>query len=172
VGIFCNLVSSKKIDKMNKKKIIIGLIIAGVVVGGAIYFYKKNKKAPKKDSDNEQTNNKETNNKEIGAEVTEKDAIEIVDLINKRDTPYTAEQSKLFIDLYLANILKKDTHEKIKALLSKKESEWNTEDKLTFLILSDKVLKTFKSQLGESNLKKAIKGANVSVSKGATSSKN
>lgn len=143
---------------MNKKKIIIGLIIAGVVVGGAIYFYKKNKKAPKKDSDNEETNNKET-----GAEVTEKDAIEIVDLINKRNTPYTAEQSKLFIDLYLANILKKDTHEKIKALLSKKESEWNTEDKLTFLILSDKVLKTFKSQLGESNLKKAIKGVSIAT---------
>jgi hypothetical protein len=161
VGIFCNLVSSKK-DKMNKKKIIIGLIIAGVVVGGAIYFYKKNKKAPKKDSDNEET----------GAfEVSEKDAIEIVDLMNKRDTPLTAEQSKLFIDLYLRNITKKDTHEKIKTLLSKKESEWNTEDKLTFLILSDKVLKTFKSKVGESNLINAIKGANISVSKSATSSK-
>ena len=152
---------------MNKKKIIIGLIIAGVVVGGAIYFYKKNKKAPKKDSDNEETNNKET-----GAfEVSEKDAIEIVDLMNKRDTPLTAEQSKLFVDLYLRNITKKDTHEKIKTLLSKKESEWNTEDKLTFLILSDKVLKTFKSKVGESNLINAIKGANISVSKSATSSK-
>ena len=116
---------------MNKKKIIIGLLITGVVVGGAIYFYNRNKKALKKDSDN----------KNVNSEVTEKDAIEIVDLLNKRDTPFNAEQSKLFVDLYLANITKKDTHEKIKTLLSKKESEWNTEDKLTFLILSDKVLK-------------------------------
>ena len=71
--------------------------------------------------------------------------MEVIDLLNKRDTPLSADNSKSFVDLYVKNI-KKDTHAQIKTLLSKKESEWNTQDKLTFLILLDKVLKPLKDK--------------------------
>jgi hypothetical protein len=111
---------------MNKKTIIIGLIITGVVIAGGIYLYQRNKKA-----------------KEVV--VSDVDAMEVIDLLNKRDTPLSADNSKLFVDLYVKNI-KKDTHAQIKTLLSKKESEWNTQDKLTLLILSDKVLKPLKDK--------------------------
>ena len=118
---------------MNKKTIIIGLIITGVVVAGGIYLYRRNKKA------------NEVVVKDPNA-VTEADAIEIIDSLNKRDTPLNAEQSKVFIELYVANI-KKDTHQQIKSLIGKKESEWTTQDKLTFLILLDKVLKPLKDKV-------------------------
>jgi hypothetical protein len=117
---------------MNKKTIIIGLIITGVVVAGGIYLYQRNKKA------------KEVVVTDPNA-VTEADAMEVLDLLNKRDTPLSADNSKLFVDIYVKNI-KKDTHAQLKTLLSKKESEWNTQDKLTFLILLDKVLKPLKDK--------------------------
>jgi hypothetical protein len=118
---------------MNKKTIIIGLIITGVVVAGGIYLYRRNKKA------------KEVVVTDPNA-VTEADAMEVLDLLNKRDTPLSADNSKLFVDIYVKNI-KKDTHAQLKTLLSKKESEWNTQDKLTFLILLDKVLKPLKDKI-------------------------
>lgn len=118
---------------MNKKTIIIGLIITGVVVAGGIYLYRRNKKA------------KEVVVTDPNA-VTEADAMEVLDLINKRDTPLSAENSKLFVDIYVKNI-KKDTHAQLKTLLSKKESDWTTQDKLTFLILLDKVLKPLKDKI-------------------------
>jgi tRNA G18 (ribose-2'-O)-methylase SpoU len=118
---------------MNKKTIIIGLIITGVVVAGGIYLYRRNKKA------------KEVVVTDPNA-VTEADAMEVLDLLNKKDTPLSADNSKLFVDIYVKNI-KKDTHAQLKTLLSKKESDWNTQDKLTFLILLDKVLKPLKDQI-------------------------
>jgi hypothetical protein len=117
---------------MNKKTIIIGLIITGVVIAGGIYLYQRNKKAKKVVVTDPNA-------------VTDVDAMEVIDLLNKRDTPLSADNSKLFVDLYVKNI-KKDTHAQIKTLLSKKESEWNTQDKLTFLILLDKVLKPLKDK--------------------------
>jgi hypothetical protein len=118
---------------MNKKTIIIGLIITGVVVAGGIYLYRRNKKA------------KEVVVTDPNA-VTEADAMEVLDLLNKKDTPLSADNSKLFVDIYVKNI-KKDTHAQLKTLLSKKESDWNTQDKLTFLILLDKVLKPLKDKI-------------------------
>jgi len=104
---------------MNKKTIIIGLIITSVVIAGGIYLYQRNKV------------------------VTDVDAMEVIDVLNKRDTPFSADNSKLFVDLYVKNI-KKDTHAQIKTLLSKKESEWNSQDKRAFRILLDKVLNPLK----------------------------
>lgn len=118
---------------MNKKTIIIGLIITGVVVVGGIYLYRRNKKA------------KEVVVTDPNA-VTEADAMEVLDLLNKKDTPLSADNSKLFVDIYVKNI-KKDTHAQLKTLLSKKESDWTTQDKLTFLILLDKVLKPLKDKI-------------------------
>jgi tRNA G18 (ribose-2'-O)-methylase SpoU len=122
-----------KIKEMNKKTIIIGLIITGVVVVGGIYLYRRNKKA------------KEVVVTDPNA-VTEADAMEVLDLLNKKDTPLSADNSKLFVDIYVKNI-KKDTHAQLKTLLSKKESDWTTQDKLTFLILLDKVLKPLKDKI-------------------------
>ena len=119
---------------MNKKVIIISVVVVGLAVGIA-YLYNKRKKA-------ELTKD----------QVTEKDAIEILELLNKKDTPLTAEQSKSFVDLYVTNI-KKETHEQIKSLLSKKESDWTVQDKLTFVTLLTKVLTPLKSNLPKNEIK-------------------
>lgn len=125
-------VSLLKNKEMNKKTIIIGVIVGVAIIGG-IYLYRRNKKA------------KEVVVTDPNA-VTEADAMEVLDLLNKKDTPLSADNSKLFVDIYVKNI-KKDTHTQLKSLLSKKESDWTTQDKLTFLILLDKVLKPLKDQI-------------------------
>ena len=113
---------------MNKKYIIIGIVALGLVVGG-VYLYTQRKKAEL--------------NKDI---VTEKDALEIVTILGEKDTPFSAEQIKAFVPLYVANI-KKETHNQIKALLSKKESDWTLEDKVNLALLIQKVLNPLKDKL-------------------------
>jgi hypothetical protein len=113
---------------MNKKVIIISVVVVGLAVGIA-YLYNKRKKA-------ELTKD----------QVTEKDALEIVTILGEKDTPFSAEQIKAFVPLYVANI-KKETHNQIKALLSKKESDWTLEDKVTLALLVQKVLNPLKDKL-------------------------
>ena len=118
----------KEKNKMNKKYIIGGVVLLGLIVGG-VYIYNKRKLAEL--------------NKNV---VTEKDALEIVALLGQRDTPFSAEQMKAFVPIYVANI-KKDTHNEIKGLLNKKESDWTIEDKVTFLTLLQKVINPLKDKL-------------------------
>lgn len=121
------------------KKIIIGLVIAGVVIAGGVYLYNRNKK-------NADSKKPVTDNKNLA---TQSDALEVLDLISKKDSPLTPEQIKAFVELYTTNI-DKDSHAKIKAVLSKKESEWTLEDKLNIVSLTDKVLKKLKDQVKNS----------------------
>jgi FtsZ-interacting cell division protein ZipA len=133
---------------MNKKKIIIGLVIAGVVVAGGIYLYRRNKKSTsEKNTDTDASKRVENPQVEMA---TEKDATDIVDLINKRDTPYSAEKTKAFVDLYVKNI-SKENHEKIKAILTTKtkESDWTSQDKLIMLELITKVTNKMKRTEGK-----------------------
>jgi hypothetical protein len=142
------------------KKIIIGVVIAGVVViAGGLYLNNKNKKAKQKAIDEEKKNQvvTKTNN-----DITESDAIEVIDLIDKKDgKPSSIEYVKTFIPLYLSNI-DKQTHEKIKSIMMKNESDWTTQDKLTSLILIDKVVKPSKVAIGQSG-KKVGTSSNVAI---------
>jgi predicted nucleic acid-binding protein len=95
------------------KKIIIGLVVAGLVIAGGVYLYNRNKKATDK-----------KNNM-----ATEKDALEVIDLLGKKDTPYTTEQVSKFVPIYTSSI-DKDTHKNILTTISKKEAEWSAQDKL------------------------------------------
>lgn len=108
---------------MKNKKYIIGFLIAGVVIIGGVYFYKKNKKA------NEQKPNV----------VTEEDALKVLDFLNKRDTPLTPTQTKVFVELYMTKV-NKATSDKILVTIQKKESDWNFQDKLNFGVLLAEVL--------------------------------
>jgi hypothetical protein len=112
---------------MNKKTIIIGLIITGVVVAGGIYLYRRNKKAQEQQAN----------------VVTEADAMAVLDALNKKDTPLSATQSKMFVDLYISKI-DKPTHQKILTAVQKKESDWTLQDKLNFAILLESVLVNLK----------------------------
>jgi len=124
---------------MNKKIIIIGLIVTGVVIGG-LYLYKKRNKS----SENKSSENKSSDIKKNMA--TEKDAIEIVDLISRNYNKPSVEYIKEFVTLYVSNI-DKETHEKLKSILTKKESDWTTQDRLTSLILTEKVIKPVKTSI-------------------------
>ena len=95
------------------KKLIIGLIVAGVVIAGGVYLYNRNKKATDK-----------KNNM-----ATEKDAVELIDLLGKKDTPYTTKNVSKFVPIYTSSI-DKDTHKNIITAFSKKEEEWSAQDKL------------------------------------------
>ena len=97
---------------MNKKIIIIGLIVTGVVIGG-LYLYKKRNKS----SENKSSENKSSDIKKNMA--TEKDAIEIVDLISRNYNKPSVEYIKEFVNLYVSNI-DKETHEKLKSIFTKK----------------------------------------------------
>lgn len=112
------------------KKIIIGLVIAGLVVAGGVYLYSRNKKGAEE-------------KKPVGEKkdmATELDALEVLDILSKKDTPLSPDKIKKFVTLYTTNI-DKDAHAKIKSVLSKKESEWSSQDKLTIFTLTDNVLK-------------------------------
>ena len=109
------------------KKLIIGLIVAGVVVvvvGGGVYLYNKNKK----------------NQESKKNFASESDAIELADLIGKKDEPLSEDKTKNFIELYKANI-DKDLHKRLVSVLNKKESSWTSKDKLDTSVLDSKVLK-------------------------------
>ena len=107
---------------MNKKIIIISVIVGVAIIGG-VYLYNKNKK------DTEEKNNL----------ATQKDATDIMDLIVKRgNKPYDANQIKKYVELYTTNI-DKDLHKRLMIALTKKESEFNTQDKLDITVLNEKV---------------------------------
>jgi hypothetical protein len=91
---------------MNKKTIIIGLIITGVVIAGGIYLYQRNKKAKKVVVTDPNA-------------VTDVDAMEVIDLLNKRDTPLSADNSKLFVDLYVKKSLFVDLKQYEKVFIGK-----------------------------------------------------
>ena len=110
------------------KKIIIGVVIASLVIGGGFYLYSRNKKKKY-----------EANIKSSMA--TESDAIEFADLLKKRsDEDIPTESMIKFTELYTTNV-SKDLHKRIVAIGSKKESDFNTKDKLDMAIISTKVLK-------------------------------
>lgn len=108
---------------MNKKTIIIGLIITGVVIAGGVYLYNRNKSY-----------------KKIRM-ASESDAIEMIDILDKNDnSKMSTEKISKFVKLYTSNI-DKNFDAKLKSVMSKKESDFTTQDKLDALILIEKVIK-------------------------------
>ena len=108
---------------MTKKTIIIGLIITGVVIAGGVYLYNRNKK-PKDKKPNL---------------ATESQALEMADLLGKKDEPLSIEKTKKFVDLYMANI-DEDLHKRLIVVLNKKESTVTSKDKLDWATLEEKVI--------------------------------
>jgi len=107
------------------KKLIIGIVIASVVVigVGVIYLHNRNKKATDKKPNL----------------ATESEALEMVDLIGKKDEPLSIEKTKKFVDLYMVNI-DEDLHKRLIAVLNKKESTATSKDKLDWATLEEKVI--------------------------------
>ena len=107
------------------KKIIIGIVVAGLVIAGGVYLYNRNKKA------------KDTKNNLA----TESDAIAFLDDYLKRDLDktFSLDKTKDFVQLYTANI-DKDLHKRLIVLIGKKESEFNSKDKLDLIIVKEKVM--------------------------------
>ena len=121
------------------KKLIISLLITGAVVGLGIYFYRKNKKP------------KETNNTDGTANngmATESDAIQIADILSKKNQPVPVPFMKEFVDLYTKNISKK-LHKSLVVIAGKKESDWTTQEKLDMSILINKVFLPLSTQIGQ-----------------------
>lgn len=143
---------------MNKKTIITGVVIAGIVIIGAIYLNNRKKIAKQKAMEEER---KKQEVAKADNEITESDAIEILNIIEKKEGGASPlEYVKTFIPLYLSNI-DKNTHEKIKSIMMKNEKDWTTQERLTVSILSDKVIQPSKNAIGE--LRKDKKVKNVSV---------
>ena len=118
------------------KKLIIGIVVAGVVIGGAIYIYRKNKKKT------------DTGSTDTGTKTTEKDALEMADILSKKDKPVPIIFMKKFVDLYTKNI-SKDLHKTLLVVASKKESEWTTQEKLDMSILINKVFLPLSTEIGQ-----------------------
>jgi hypothetical protein len=123
-------------EKFSNKKIIISLLVIGVVVGGAIYIYRKNKKKT------------ETGDTDTGKMTTEKDALEMADVLSKKEQPVPIIFMKKFVDLYTKNI-SKDLHKTLLVVASKKESEWTTQEKLDMSILINKVFLPLSTEIGQ-----------------------
>jgi hypothetical protein len=112
------------------KKLIIGVVVAGLVIAGGVYLYNRNKKA------------KDTKNNLA----TESDAIAFLDGYKKRDDKnFSVDETKDFIQLYTANI-DKDLHKRLIIILGKKESDFNTKDKLDLSIIKEKVTEPLKDK--------------------------
>ena len=118
------------------KKLIIGIVVAGLVIGGAIYIYRKNK------------NKTDTGSTDTGTTTTEKDALEMADILSKKDKPVPIIFMKKFVDLYTKNI-SKDLHKTLLVVASKKESEWTTQEKLDMSILINKVFLPLSTEIGQ-----------------------
>lgn len=121
-------------EKFSNKKIIISLLVIGVVVGGAIYIYRKNKKKT------------DTGDSDTGTMATEKDALEMADVLGKKDQSVPIIFMKKFVDLYTKNI-SKDLHKTLLVVASKKESEWTEQEKLDMSILINKVFLPLKNKM-------------------------
>lgn len=124
-------------EKLSNKKIIISVLVLGLVVGGAIYIYRKNKMK----SDTNDTNTM----------ATESDALEMADILGKKDKPIPIVFMKKFVDSYTKNI-SKDLHKSLLVITSKKESEWTAQDKLDMSTLINKVFAPLKSQIVTENI--------------------
>jgi len=107
------------------KKLIIGIVIASVVIisVGGVYLYNRNKKPIDKKPNL----------------ATESQALEMVDLIGKKDEPLLIEETKKFVDLYMVNI-DEDLHKRLILALNKKESSLTSKDKLDWATLEEKVI--------------------------------
>ena len=69
---------------------------------------------------------------------TESQALEMADLLGKKDEPLSIEKTKKFVDLYMANI-DEDLHKRLMIAFAKKESDFTAKDKLDSAILIKKV---------------------------------
>jgi hypothetical protein len=109
------------------KKLIIGIVVAGLVVAGGVYLYIRNK-------------SNANNNKKIPM-ASESDSLEMIDILDKKDnSKMSTEKISKFVKLYTSNI-DKNFHAKLKSVISKKESDWTSQDKLDASKLIDKVIK-------------------------------
>jgi hypothetical protein len=121
---------------MNKKYIILGLVITGVVVG-AVYFYNKNKKTSNTNNSTTNTNNNQSDL------ATKEQANEIIKSFSDMGTPIQAEKINYFIDLYTKEI-PKSLHPKILALVKKNFAEWTEQDKNDFKVFQEKIINKLK----------------------------
>jgi hypothetical protein len=119
----------------NKKMLFIGggLIVVAVI---GYFLWKRNK---------DKTETTDTTKKPSNL-ATESDAMEIIAIQNKSNTPFSPEQTKGFIELYTTNI-DKPTHTKIKSTMSKLPIQWTLEDRANMLVLLDKVTKPLADKL-------------------------
>ena len=120
-------------EKLSNKKIIISVLVLGLVVGGAIYIYRKNKM--------------KTDTNDTNTMATESDALQMADILGKKDKPIPIVFMKKFVDSYTKNI-SKDLHKSLLVTTSKKESEWTAQEKLDMSTLINKVFAPLKSQMG------------------------
>jgi hypothetical protein len=124
-------------EKLSNKKIIISVLVVGLAIGVGIYIYQKNKKKTDTDSTD-------------STMATEKDALEMAEILGKKDKPIPIVFMKKFVDSYTKNI-SKDLHKSLLVITSKKESEWTAQDKLDMSTLINKVFAPLKSQMGVEN---------------------
>ena len=90
----------------------------------------------------------DTGSTDTGTKTTEKDALEMADILSKKDKPVPIIFMKKFVDLYTKNI-SKDLHKTLLVVASKKESEWTTQEKLDMSILINKVFLPLSTEIGQ-----------------------
>jgi hypothetical protein len=122
-------------EKLSNKKIIISVLVVGLAIGVGIYIYQKNKN--KTDSTD-------------STMATEKDALEMAEILGKKDKPIPIVFMKKFVDSYTKNI-SKDLHKSLLVITSKNESEWTPQEKLDMSTLINKVFVPLKTKMGEEN---------------------
>ena len=122
-------------EKLSNKKIIISVLVVGLAIGVGIYIYQKNKN--KTDSTD-------------STMATEKDALEMAEILGKKDKPIPIVFMKKFVDSYTKNI-SKDLHKSLLVITSKNESEWTAQEKLDMSTLINKVFVPLKTKMGEEN---------------------
>ena len=122
-------------EKLSNKKIIISVLVVGLAIGVGIYIYQKNKN---------KTDSTDSNM------ATEKDALEMAEILGKKDKPIPIVFMKKFVDSYTKNI-SKDLHKSLLVITSKNESEWTPQEKLDMSILINQVFAPLKTKMGVEN---------------------
>ena len=122
-------------EKLSNKKIIISVLIVGLAIGVGIYIYQKNKN---------KTDSTDSNM------ATESDALEMAEILGKKDKPIPIVFMKKFVDSYTKNI-SKDLHKSLLVITSKNESEWTAQEKLDMSTLINKVFVPLKTKMGVEN---------------------
>jgi len=125
-------------EKLSNKKIIISVLVVGLAIGVGIYIYQKNKKKTDTDSTDTKTM------------ATESDALEMAEILGKKDKPIPIVFMKKFVDSYTKNI-SKDLHKSLLVITSKNESEWTPQEKLDMSILINQVFAPLKTKMGVEN---------------------